>query len=177
MSAPPNPSPVSEQGARALLPNRLTVATEDYILSRRLYLYTSATPKPLARKFVDFALGKAGQDVVAANGFVEQNVRVEESSEPVPGASAQYQQATRGAQRLSLDFRFRTGSSQLDNKALADIDRVTGLLADLHYTGKNSAPAGFRRQHRNRRQKPSSLQRPRTSRSLPIFPSTARIRA
>ena len=31
---------ISDKGARALTPNRLTVATEDYILSRRLFLYT-----------------------------------------------------------------------------------------------------------------------------------------
>ena len=133
---------VSEPGTRALLPNKFTVSTEDYLLSRRLYLYTSSSPKPLARRFIDFALSKAGQDVVAENGFVEQNVRVEAAA-PAPGASPQYQQITRGAQRLSLDFRFRTGSSQLDNKALVDTDRVTSLLSDLHYTGQNVLLLGF----------------------------------
>ncbi len=134
---------VSERGTRALLPNKFTVATEDYLLSRRLYLYTSSSPKPLARKFVDFALSKAGQDVVAESGFVEQNVQIETTAEAVSDASPQYQQITRGAQRLSLDFRFRTGSSQLDNKSLVDTDRVTGLLSDLHYTGQNVLLLGF----------------------------------
>jgi phosphate transport system substrate-binding protein len=81
---------VSEPGARALLPNKFTVATEDYLLSRRLYLYSPSSLKPLARKFLDFAVSKAGQDIVAENGFVEQNVRVEESTQPVEGASPQY---------------------------------------------------------------------------------------
>ena len=36
---------VSEKGATPLQPTRLTVATEDYPLSRRLYLYTPANPQ------------------------------------------------------------------------------------------------------------------------------------
>jgi phosphate transport system substrate-binding protein len=65
-------------------------------------------------------------------------------STPLPAdATAQYKGTTRGAQRLSLDFCFRTGSSQLDNKALADIDRVTTLLSDLHYSGQNVLLLGF----------------------------------
>jgi phosphate transport system substrate-binding protein len=64
---------VSEPGARALIPNRFTVATEDYLLSRRLYLYTAANPTTLTRKFVDFALSQKGQDVVTASGFVGQS--------------------------------------------------------------------------------------------------------
>jgi phosphate transport system substrate-binding protein len=35
-----------------------------------------------------------------------------------------------GAQRLSLNFRFRTGSNELDNRALADLDRVSGFLSN-----------------------------------------------
>lgn len=140
---------VSEAGARELLPNRFTVATEDYLLSRRLYLYTASSPKPLAREFVDFAVSKAGQDVVAANAFVAQNVGVEQVETPVEGASNQYRQVTRGAERLLLDFRFRSGSSQLDNKALADIDRVPTLLSDLHYTGRQRPSLRFCRQCRS----------------------------
>ena len=42
---------VSETGTRALLPNRLTIATEDYPLSRRLFLYTPAIPQnPMTRR-------------------------------------------------------------------------------------------------------------------------------
>ena len=43
---------VSEPGAPPLLPNRLTVATEDYLLSRRLFMYTPANPhNPWVLKF------------------------------------------------------------------------------------------------------------------------------
>ncbi len=133
---------VSEKGARALLPNRFTISTEDYLLSRRLFLYTAGNPKPAVRRFVDFALSKAGQDIVAANGFVEQNVRAEPAA-PAPDSSPQYKTVTSGAQRLSLDFRFRSGSSQLDNKAQADLDRVTSFLSDLRYSGGSVMLLGF----------------------------------
>ena len=74
---------LSEGEALPLLPNRLTVATEDYVLSRRLYLYTSANPRnEWVRKFLDFAVSKAGQDIVAANGFVSQNVETASGAAP-----------------------------------------------------------------------------------------------
>ena len=134
---------ISEKGTRPLLPNRLTVATEDYPLSRRLYLYTPPNSKNAwVRKFVEFAMSKQGQDVVGENGFVAQNVNTESVQAP-PGSPAEYAKLTSGAQRLSLNFRFRTGSSQLDNKALADLDRVVSFISDLHYSGDDVLLFGF----------------------------------
>src|SRR5262249_52317221 len=111
---------VSEEKSQALLPTRMTVATEDYLLSRRLYLYTPAnSANEWTRKFVTFALSKAGQDVVGSQGFIAQNVQAEHVS--IPTGPADYRSLTAGAERLSLNFRFRTGSSELDNKALVDL--------------------------------------------------------
>lgn len=134
---------VAEKGANALQPNRLTIATEDYPLSRRLYLYTPATPQNrLTQKFVEFALSSQGQDIVAANGFVAQNVTPQAQVVAV-NAPSEYKQLTNGAQRLSLDFRFKTGKSDLDNKAVVDIDRVVSFIADLKYTGDRIMLFGF----------------------------------
>jgi phosphate transport system substrate-binding protein len=119
---------VSEAGTAPLMPNRLTVATEDYPLSRRLFFYTAASPNPLARRFVEFALGQDGQDIVAQIGFVELNVKAE-SAAAAANAAPEYRRAIAGAERLSLNFRFRPGSNALDNKALADLDRVAGFLS------------------------------------------------
>jgi len=135
---------VSESGTRAFLPNHFTVSTEDYALSRRLYLYTpSNPPNDLTRKFVDFALSRQGQDAVEKIGFVGQNVSSTQATVIPSDAPTQYRQLTNGSNRLSLDFRFRTGSSELDNKALADLDRVVTFLTDLHYTGQNISLFGF----------------------------------
>src|SRR5216683_547368 len=134
---------ISDSGSKPLLPTRLTVSTEDYALSRRLYLYTPANPSnQLTVGFVSFALSKSGQDSVAENGFVAQNVTAESISTASDGPS-EYKRITRGADRLSLDFRFRTGSAGLDNKDLADLDRVVTFLTDLKYPGRNVMLIGF----------------------------------
>lgn len=130
------PLRVGDKGAVALLPNRFTVATEDYVLSRRLYLYSAAAPgNPNVTKFIEFAKGNNGQTIVAQQGFIEQTVRAQDDASKSATSDtdqpAQYQQATANATRLSLNFRFRTGSKELDNKAIPDLDRVVTFLADM----------------------------------------------
>ncbi|MGO9097375.1 MAG: substrate-binding domain-containing protein [Bryobacteraceae bacterium] len=119
---------VSEAGTTPLVPNRLTVATEDYLLSRRLFFYTAAAPNPLVRRFVEFALASDGQDIVARIGFVELNVKAE-SAAAAATSTPEYRSAIAGSERLSLNFRFQTGSTELDNKARVDLDRVAGFLS------------------------------------------------
>jgi phosphate transport system substrate-binding protein len=134
---------VGEQGATPMIPTLMTVATEDYPLSRRLYLYAPGSPKnAYTRRFIEFAISAAGQDVVGSKGFITQNV-TQEKQTVVPGAPAEYKQLTAGAQRLSLDFRFRSGNAELDNKARADLDRVIRFVSDLHYSGENVMLFGF----------------------------------
>jgi phosphate transport system substrate-binding protein len=137
------PIAVSEKGTLALLPNRLTVATEDYSLSRRLFLYAPATPaNKFTRQFVEFALSKQGQDVVGANGFIAQNVMAENQS--VPGdAPDEYRQLTSGAKRMSLNFRFENGALTPDNKAQADLGRVVLMIADMKISGDKVMLLGF----------------------------------
>ncbi len=134
---------ISDRGADALMPTRLTVATEEYPLSRRLYLYTPSTlHNAFTQKFVEFALSRQGQEVVAANGFVAQTVARE--SQPVSGlAPDEYQELTRNAERLSLDFRFVNGDLDLDDKAEKDLDRVVSLLADQGGAKKQILLFGF----------------------------------
>jgi phosphate transport system substrate-binding protein len=84
-----------------------------------------------------------GQKIVAQIGFVGQNVLAAPAaigSAPVP---ADYRRLTSGSDRLSLGFRFREGSSQLDNKAMADLNRVITFGTDLHYNGDKLVLLGF----------------------------------
>jgi phosphate transport system substrate-binding protein len=135
--------PVAEQGTQPMPPNRLTIATEDYPLSRRLYLYTPANPpNDYARQFIQFALSKKGQDVVGNAGFVAQNLGAEQMTTST-NAPAEYKRLTRGAGRLSLDFRFLPGGAVLDNKAIGDINRVIDFIGDLGYGGNNILLFGF----------------------------------
>ena len=134
---------VSDENTRPLVPNRLTVATEDYTLSRRLFLYTPANAKNLwIRRFVDFALSAGGQEIVEKNGFVAQTVKAE-SSNVALNAPEEYRRLTTGAERLSLNFRFHKGGKELDSKARIDLDRVIEFISDLKYTGQNILLLGF----------------------------------
>lgn len=135
---------VSDLGTEPRLPSVFTIATEDYLLSRRLFLYTPPNArKPLANRFVEFALSKDGQDVVSSSGFVSQNVRP--GVEPLGDADRQseYGRTVQGSKRMSLNFRFRSGSPALDNKALVDLDRMVSFLSDLKYTGDRILLLGF----------------------------------
>ena len=141
---------VSDHNTAPLVPSAFTVAREDYVLSRRLLLYTPASPSnPLTLRFIQFATSDTGQEIVAREGFVNQVVKKEDaksagSALPPSGAlPPEYTRLTSNAERLSVDFRFRTGSSQLDNKALDDLDRVTTYLASPAARGKEVMLIGF----------------------------------
>ena len=133
---------------RPLLPTKLTVATEDYPLSRRLFFYTPANPENRwTRKLVDFAISKAGQDIVGQNGFVSQTPTLETKDVHCEGCPARYQELTENRNRLNLDFRFLSGKTALDNKAVVDINKVIDLLFDLKYNSKGVVVLGFADNH------------------------------
>jgi phosphate transport system substrate-binding protein len=137
------PVAVSDKGTQALLPTRLTVGTEDYLLSRRLYLYTPSNPaNPYTRRFIEFALSKKGQDIVGSSGFIAQNV-AQVTQTVSSEAPAEYKFLTKDANRLSLDFRFASGQTDLDNKAHDDLDRVVSLIADLKIPADKVMLFGF----------------------------------
>lgn len=141
---------VSEPGARPVFPTALTIGTEDYPLSRRLFLYTAANPSnAITREFITFALSHMGQELVTQNGFVGQTVSPV-APEPLSlhdGSltvqDARYSRMVQSAVRLPLDFRFRSGSSSLDNKALDDLNRVSNFVASPQYAGQTILLLGF----------------------------------
>jgi phosphate transport system substrate-binding protein len=118
---------VGEHGTLAIVPNRLTVAKEEYLLSRRLFLYTPAQATTQALDFVRFALSDEGQGVVDANGFVGQKVAPvapTTDATQLAGAPSEYRTFITGARTLPFSFRFRPGSSELDTKATQDLQRL-----------------------------------------------------
>jgi len=120
---------VSDAGTKPLLPTPLTVATEDYALSRRLYLYTPASSdNPRVREFVEFAMSPEGQQVVAANSFVVQTAQ-QMAQKAAPDAPPEYLSLTANAERMPIDFRFLADGTELDSRAFADLDRVVAQLA------------------------------------------------
>lgn len=132
---------ISDGGA-AVLPSTEEVAVEDYPLSRRLFLYTAPNPGPLARSFLAFALEREGQAQVEHVGFVSQNIRAYAGT-PRTDAPAEYQQLVRGARRLSLNFRFGSGSAFLDSKAQRDLDRLVAFMQQPELRGQPLFLLGF----------------------------------
>ena len=120
-----------EEKAQPIYPTSFTISTEDYPLVRRLYMYEPASvdTASVLHRFVSFALSEAGQDVVKKAGFISQNI-----SQNRPALSADlpptYRRLTQNAERLSLNFRFNSSTTILDNKAQRDLDRVVRFFED-----------------------------------------------
>jgi phosphate transport system substrate-binding protein len=118
---------VRDRGSSPLLPSPMTVATEDYPLSRRLYLYDPPGASQVARDFVDFVLSEDGQSAVRSAGFVDLRPACDASAARCVSCAKEYAEAVKGACRVSVDFRFEHGSQQLDTRGLGDLPRVVGL--------------------------------------------------
>ena len=169
---------VQDEG-KAIRPSMFTVSTEDYPLSRRLYLYAPQRGVSAhLRQFLDLTLAREGQEAVTKYGFVSLDIsgakpsspvretphpvevaagendgtgaagngtamdaatparaaaiQVEDPLHDVPVANAAvaaaYRDSVRGGARLPVNFRFRSGSFDLDNKALRDVNRVAEVV-------------------------------------------------
>lgn len=122
------PLAIADGQAEAMAPTLGLVASEDYPLSRRLFLYLKPDEQnPWARALVAFAQSPEGQQVVAANGFVAQTVsaiKVDVSTD----MPERYRHLVEHAQRLSVTFRFNEGNATLDNKAIQDVQRIVSFL-------------------------------------------------
>lgn len=122
---------ISAGGSQALLPSPDSIATEDYPLARRLFLYRAPDDNnPWAQALIDFAQSAEGQRIVEQVGFIGQAVRAipVEAHADLP---VDYRQLAQAGRRLSVNFRFQEGSAQLDNKAVRDLRRVRDYL-DAH---------------------------------------------
>ncbi|WP_250657875.1 substrate-binding domain-containing protein [Alkalimarinus coralli] len=125
---------ISDGESRALMPTKLNIATEDYPLARRLYMYTkSDMTNPFAKEFIKFSETYDGQQVVTETGFVSQNITtsIPEDDATIPSS---FKQLVEGYQRLSVNFRFSEGRTKLDNKAERDLDRL------IYFMDSNNIP-------------------------------------
>lgn len=163
-------SVASERNARALsirqvcgqiaAPDYFTIKTEEYPLARRMFLYLGAAPRPVVvDELVAFMASDAAQSIVANSGFVGQSVTsltVNEQGRRIAnavleagggsGALARLQAMMEQlfeARRLSLTFRFVSGTSSLDNRALEDVARMAQLIRAGDFDGHEILVTGF----------------------------------
>lgn len=138
-----------------------TIKTEEYPLSRRLYLYSPPQINRVAQTFKDYTTSKVGQDVVYQSGFIDLNLvkapetitrtrnetifnRFVENRDIYLLSSVQrYLNETKTAERLSVDFRFKFGSTDLDSRANSDIQRLKALMSQAKYQDKTLVLLGF----------------------------------
>ncbi|MBJ2286484.1 phosphate ABC transporter substrate-binding/OmpA family protein [Pseudomonas sp. MF6755] len=129
--------------SQPMLPLTSLIATEDYPLSRRLFFYVPPSSRnPWAKALVDFSQGSKGQAIVAANGFIAQQVQAIGVT-PRPSMPDDYQAIARDAQRLTVNFRFEEGSASLDNKARQDLQRVVAYIGSHGKLDKRVTLVGF----------------------------------
>ena len=129
--------------SQPMLPLTSLIATEDYPLSRRLFFYLPPSSRnPWAKALVEFSQGSKGQAIVAANGFIAQQVQAIGVA-PRPPMPDDYQAIARDAQRLTVNFRFDEGSASLDNKARQDVQRVVAYIRSHGKLNKQVTLVGF----------------------------------
>ncbi|MEE4331643.1 MAG: phosphate ABC transporter substrate-binding/OmpA family protein [Wenzhouxiangella sp.] len=117
-------------GGEAVPPERFSSATEDYPLSRRLYLYIpeNQVDGPGGR-LANFAISSAGQQRVDETGFVGQAIEIKQLAIP-ENAPEEYRGYVRGAWRASVNFRFEPRRASLDSKSQRDLDRLIEHLKE-----------------------------------------------
>jgi phosphate transport system substrate-binding protein len=123
------------------------IKTEDYPLSRRLFLYTAKEHSIHSHNLVDYAVSDEAQPVIESAGYINQAIAAWSNeatrsrisayaAKPPAEAELEVDQKllrqlgrdADHAERLSLDFRFRPGSAQLDTKAAQDVLRLAAWL-------------------------------------------------
>ncbi len=126
-------------------PDPFSAKTEEYALQRRLYLYSTSDADEATKKFLEFTGNEASDAVVAKAGFIDLGIKTREQSMESPRAKAlltadvdafegnvirEMLAAMTESNRLSTTFRFRLGSTSLDERGVADMKRLADYLAD-----------------------------------------------
>ncbi|QWP74704.1 substrate-binding domain-containing protein [Lysobacter sp. K5869] len=137
-------------GGRAVAPTRTDVLSEDYPLSRRLYLYGGQMMGALSRSFALYAMGRGGQRAVAQAGHVAVTL-VPGRARPVTLGPVEYRQMVENAVRLPLSLRFNfagsgesaVAASVYDSRAVRDLDRLRSFMRLPPNRGRSVLVIGF----------------------------------
>jgi phosphate transport system substrate-binding protein len=142
---------VSDGNSAALRPTELSIVTEDYPITRRLFLYDRSSPSAMVQAFIQYAGEKEGQAVVAEASYVGLMPKVFPAGEISPLAPLDYQRIAASYSKLGMSFRFASGNanvgknadSQLDNLARDNVSRLEAYLVQHNGTGNDIVLIGF----------------------------------
>ncbi len=131
----------------AATPDAFSANTEEYALNRRMYLYNRSDNLDDASKaFLDFAISEEADGVIGKSGFIDLGILsrsqnwTDDRAIALTAAAAAYDAGFESGvmqemldemveyDRLSTTFRFRTGSSKVDEKAKLDMERLIAYL-------------------------------------------------
>lgn len=139
---------------------RDTIRAEDYPITQPVFLQRFGARQPkIIREFVAFARASEAQAVIQAAGFVDQSIgRIgfERQGDRIanavlatgndPDEIAEVQRMIGellNAERLTLTFRFRDGSSDLDPQSASNIQRLADAVSDGNFEGYEVLFVGF----------------------------------
>lgn len=130
-------------------PDAFSAKTEEYLLSRRMYLYNrSDNLDANSQAFLDFAISDTADSVIGKSGFIDLGILRRGQGEGDARHAFLTDEVTRydvgfegevigdmlgemdNYDRLSTTFRFRTGSSRIDERGRLDMQRLISYLED-----------------------------------------------
>lgn len=139
--------------------NRRNIKTEDYPLNSPMFLYLPARRLPkLARAFLAYTRGPAAQIVIRRSGFVDQvseevplqaqgarlaNAIIAAGPETDLETLHNLVQTLRPMQRLTLTFRFETGSTRLDAQSRSNVAQLVREMEAGAYDERQLVFVGF----------------------------------
>ncbi len=128
-------------------PDAFSAKTEEYTLGRRMYLYNrSDNLDDQTQSFIDFAVSNEADAVIGKSGFIDLGILRRSQAAGDARRTALTAEANRydvgfegelmdemlskmdSFDRLSTTFRFRTGSSKIDERGRLDMQRLVAYL-------------------------------------------------
>jgi len=139
---------------------RSSIKAEDYPLTQLVFLNRKGARQPrVIRDFVAYARSSEAQPIVRSTGFIDQsigNITFAEQGERIAHsvlvagddteAMSEIRRMLRAlatGSRLTLTFRFRDGSSELDAQSRSNIHRLADAIDEGAFDGKELLFVGF----------------------------------
>lgn len=157
------PVPFATACGSGIKPSTFRIKAEEYPLTMRLYLMTAPgrPMSPAVKEFLAFATGPIGQAAIAATGLPDLSPDISDASYGPerlygvtdamdnrrtvipPDTVAAFTAAVKGADRLSVTFRFAAGVSTPDREADANIARLAAFLRQPGHEYDDVALIGY----------------------------------
>ncbi len=156
-------APVSFNCGQGVEPTLFRIKAEEYPLTQRLILYSmpGRALNPAAKAFLQFTYSPAGQAALAAAELADlsastsdpdyASLRLDTIRETMDngrtrvrvGEVKNFEKAIAGADRLTVTFRFQSGTNNLDSRAEADIGRLAALMQQPPFNQSDMVLIGF----------------------------------